>query len=123
MLFAFFAQFISHDINFVSKNKTEEISTPQAHTMRSSYGGSQGPVIKNTVNKVSSFIDCSQIYGSNEQSMKRVREFRGGRIKMIDNMLIRDLDGTFFSGDTRVNDNIGLTSIHTIFVREHNRLC
>ena len=42
---------------------------------------------------------------------------------MIDNMLIRDLDGTFFSGDTRVNDNIGLTSIHTIFVREHNRLC
>ena len=27
-----------------------------------------------------------------------------------------------FSGDTRANENMGLTSLHTLFIRLHNRL-
>lgn len=34
------------------------------------------------------------------------------------------LDGIFFqSGDSRTNENIILTTIHTIFLRFHNRIC
>ena len=29
----------------------------------------------------------------------------------------------FVSGDSRVNENIVLTSLNTLFVREHNRIC
>ena len=42
---------------------------------------------------------------------------------MYNNMLVQDLDGKFFAGDARVNENIGLMSVHTLFMREHNRLC
>lgn len=29
----------------------------------------------------------------------------------------------FDAGDTRVNENVFLTSFHTAFFREHNRIC
>ena len=36
---------------------------------------------------------------------------------MTNNMLIKDSNGGFVAGDFRVNQNIGLTAIQTIFAR------
>lgn len=33
------------------------------------------------------------------------------------------MNGLFVSGDARVNENIVLIALNTLFVREHNRLC
>lgn len=74
-------------------------------------------------NDITSFIDGSQIYGSDETTLRQLREFQGGRLRLDNNLLTKDGSGAFLAGDTRTNENIGLTSILTVFVREHNRQC
>lgn len=32
-------------------------------------------------------------------------------------MLMKDKNGFYISGDPRINENIGLSSIHTVFLR------
>ena len=93
------------------------------------------------INQVSSFIDGSALYGSSRTDSDSLRSFNGGQLKS--SQLIRDgkemlslseagfndfdcrsKNGQrcFRSGDGRVNENLGLTIIHTLFMREHNRI-
>ena len=44
-------------------------------------------------------------------------------MKLPGNLLPKDVNNLFVAGDIRVNENVFLTTYHTIFVREHNRLC
>jgi hypothetical protein len=89
------------------------------------------------VNFATAFIDGSQIYGSdaltasilrggpaNPQAKLRTSNDINGD---AENLLPRDAFGPapnapFVAGDSRVNDNIVLTAMHTLFMREHNRL-
>lgn len=98
------------------------------------------------INGITSFIDGSMIYGSLDRTASRLREagesgkLREGAIlpgltkKLLpyedDESLIECSTGDanahrspcFLGGDVRTNEQVGLTSMHTLFNREHNRV-
>ncbi|MEL7494972.1 MAG: peroxidase family protein, partial [Cyanobacteria bacterium J06554_11] len=113
---------------------------------RTTFDGTTGTSISNPLrhpNLVSTFMDASMVYGSNESRAAALRTNDGtGRLKVSENNLLPINNNTFFpdgvlpnsnrgltdpaalfaTGDVRANENIGLTAMHTVFVREHNRL-
>ncbi len=87
------------------------------------------------INSVTSYIDASNVYGSDDARAAALRSFEGGRLLVSDDGLLpQNTDGLpnddpfhlgealFVAGDIRANEQVGLTATHTIFVREHNRL-
>ena len=84
-------------------------------------GAKDGP--PTTINRVTHWWDGSQIYGSDRSTELRLRSGHDGKLKVDeDGMLPLDDRGV---DDTGVNGNwwIGLSMLHTIFVREHNLIC
>lgn len=76
------------------------------------------------INSETAWLDGSQLYGSNEKVAKSLRTFECGKLKTsTGNLLPKDSKGNFISGDSRVNQNVALTTLYTVFVREHNRQC
>ncbi|MFV0442371.1 MAG: peroxidase family protein [Planctomycetaceae bacterium] len=95
------------------------------------YGGQTGH--REQLNALTAFIDASNVYGSSTERMTALREFRGGRLLEGDHHLLpfntvglendpAPVADYFLAGDRRANENLVLTSLHTLFVREHNRL-
>src|SRR5258706_299951 len=91
----------------------------------------------NPTNPPTAFIDASVVYGSDATTASILRggpANPGAKLRTsndingdAENLLPRDAFGPdptapFVAGDDRVNDNVPLTSIHTLFMREHNRL-
>ena len=88
------------------------------------------------VNEITAFIDASHVYGSDLRRSRALRTNDGtGRLKTTagGRLLPYNLDGLendggaqrrdlFLAGDIRANEQVGLTALHTLFVREHNRL-
>ncbi|XP_065322953.1 peroxidasin homolog [Gordionus sp. m RMFG-2023] len=98
---------------------------------------------RNQNNEVTSYIDASPIYGSTQEVGNRLRSFSMGELKIQQNptnprlkplMPIANISNSmqceirsgpfkcFAAGDTRANENSLLIVIHTLFVREHNRI-
>ena len=99
------------------------------------------------VNLNTAFIDGSAVYGSDEQRAKWLRTRNGGKMKTSSGNLLpwntttgehaapidpnapsMANDGnktikTFVAGDVRASEHPVLASFHTLFVREHNRIC
>ncbi len=72
-------------------------------------------------NEVTQWWDGSQLYGSDLETQRSLREFKGGRLILDDGQLPhtwRDAPKTGFSR----NWWVGLDLMHTVFVREHNRI-
>jgi peroxidase len=105
--------------------------------LRSAYDpgtGSAGP--RQQVNALSAFIDGSQIYGIDAERAAALREFSGGRLRTsagdllpfntlgLPNATLGQVpdEALYVAGDIRANENPELLSLHTLFVREHNRL-
>lgn len=74
------------------------------------------------LNQVSQFLDASNVYGSSKEEADRLRAFSKGLIKTSAGNLLPESNGRFFSGEGRNGENPGLTFMHTIWTREHNRV-
>jgi peroxidase len=74
------------------------------------------------VNTVTSFLDLSNIYGSDFKTMKKVRSFNGGRLKTSKRNILPMENGIYFSGDDRVNQTPFISIWYSIFFRNHNHL-
>jgi hypothetical protein len=97
---------------------------------RSGYRTIEG--VRQQLNTISAFIDASNVYGSTRSRARRLRASDGtGRLATSAGDLLpfntRGLpnapsrDARFFlAGDFRANEQVGLTALHTLFVREHN---
>jgi hypothetical protein len=90
--------------------------------------------VRQQINEISGWIDASMVYGSDKERALALRTMDGtGRLKVDPgNMLPRNVNGLanaggpnpqlFLAGDVRSNEQVALAAMHTLFVREHNRL-
>ncbi len=75
------------------------------------------------INEVTHWWDGSQIYGSNQETLEKLRTKVDGKLRLNDaGNLPLDDKGIEQTGFTR-NWWIGLTMLHTLFTREHNAIC
>tara|TARA_R110002126_G_scaffold75704_2_gene188832 strand:- start:3736 stop:5421 length:1686 start_codon:yes stop_codon:yes gene_type:complete len=97
---------------------------------RSGYDMVQG--VREQVNAITAYLDASNVYGSDATRAQALRTMDGtGRLRTSPGDLLPyntvglpnapDSSSTLFlAGDVRANEQIGLTTMHTLFVREHN---
>ena len=77
------------------------------------------------INKLSAFIDAESVYGFDQATATALRSFTGGKLlETTPGRLLPRLGGAnkFTAGDTRATENPALATVHTIFMREHNRI-
>ena len=75
------------------------------------------------INEVTHWWDGSQVYGSDQATVDRLRSHRDGKLRLDDHgNLPADRKGVEETGFVR-NWWIGLSMMHTLFAREHNAIC
>ncbi len=88
------------------------------------------------MNSITSFLDGSHVYGSSVERAAALRTFSGGRLRTSAGNLLplntlglpndtqpgTPAEDYFLAGDVRANENVELTAMQTLFMREHNRL-
>lgn len=138
-------QFLDHDIArvfdvapFEQLQPTESLDISESFPFnRSPYDPETGDTTQREyINHVTSFIDASVVYGSDASHAMALRTTVGGMLNSefsdVGELLPYNTEGLinepapvsafFLAGDVRSNENIGLTSMQTLWLREHNRI-
>ncbi len=103
---------------------------------RSAYDESTGDSLddpRQQINQITAYLDGSVVYGSDQERSDALRTFDGGKLKTSEGDLLPfneeglanaggTSDALFLAGDVRANENAALTAMHTLWVREHNRI-
>ena len=146
--FGQWGQFLDHDIDLVSTIDPAEpfdIPVPLGDSSFDPDGAGSEVILLNRsfyrivdnvpqqVNEITAFIDASNVYGSDIERALELRTLDGtGRLKTSDGELLpfntngfanapnSEDDSYFLAGDFRANEQVGLTAMHVLFVREHN---
>jgi hypothetical protein len=80
------------------------------------------PACTSFINEVTHWWDGSQVYGSDQATQNRLRRGEMGKMELNDDGTLRTERGVEDAGFRR-NWWVGLTMLHTLFVREHNAIC
>jgi hypothetical protein len=155
-----FGQFMDHDMDLtpdggasfpIAVASGDPIGSSPLTFTRSQFDPTTGTNTSNPrqqINAVTSFLDLSQVYGSDAATAAAIRTGSGGRLKTSPGGLLPYDNATFFTarqlaainqsvggmqnegplptsslfvtGDSRGNENLELTALQTLFVRNHN---
>ncbi len=134
-------QFIDHDLDLIEDGTSEAMpiavptgdrffdpfgtGTAEIDFHRSAWREGSGTGADNPRqfdNAITAFLDASMVYGSDDERAAMMRT-GDGRLKIGEDGLLPTMaDGNTLAGDVRAGENAVLTSMHTLFTREHNRI-
>ncbi len=143
-------QFLDHDLDLTDgANESADIPVPEGDAFFDPTG--TGAVViplnralfdpdtgattpREQENEITSWIDGSMVYGSDDERAEALRDPDNRHLLAVSdgNLLPFNTAGLananigtdvlFLAGDVRANEQVGLTVMHTLFVREHNRM-
>lgn len=151
-------QFIDHDITLTEEGHTEDapiflppnensFAVPIRFMRSKAKPGTGISSPREQINLITSWLDASMVYGSDQHRASWLRTYQNGKLKTSAGNLLpyntyngeqygavdpnapsmASIPGAapkhFVAGDVRANEQPGLTTLHTLFVREHNRYC
>ena len=151
-LFWLFGQFIDHTLVQVGPSPSDAKMTLHLRSgVRRESTMSMSRSAYPVRNMLAPFVDASSVYGSTPERELALRDSETGRLRTsgihpntlcprvqelrpgirqlvhesilpVDTLGGGNVDVHFFQGDARSNEHQALTALHTLFVREHNRL-
>ncbi len=93
---------------------------------RSSYDPSTGiNTPRQQINHTTATLDGSMVYGADASVTDVLRTHQGGELRTSDGGFLPFhalVPEEYLAGDERANENIALTAMHTVWVREHNTI-
>ena len=115
---------------YFDPESTGSKTIPLNRSIYDSNTGQDNP--RQQLNLITSFIDGSNIYGSNHSRNKYCRKGADGQLLLSQGYMLPynngDMNnaggngtGMYVAGDVRANENVALTAMHTLWAREHNR--
>ncbi|NJL75508.1 MAG: peroxiredoxin [Saprospiraceae bacterium] len=131
--------------NILLPNNEPLFRTPISFSRSKPRSGTGVNSPREQTNKITAWIDGSVVYGSDMNRANWLRTFRNGKLKVSSGNLLpfNTVNGqqsgavdpnaphmagdnrgkVFVAGDERANEQPTLMALHTLFVREHNRIC
>jgi hypothetical protein len=143
-------QFLTHDLDLSSTSNGSAVNGTISIAVAPGDILAPGPItstrtnfvaingVRQQTNSITTWIDASQVYGSDASRAAALRTNGGTGAKLAtsaNNLPIYNTAGfandnrgpapaiqLFLAGDVRANENVALTALQTVFLREHNRL-
>lgn len=131
-------QFLDHDMIITPTEDEDEenisvlpndiITSPIPFNRSATQAGTGiNGIARQQMNFNTAWIDGSNVYGSDIELANELRTFKNGKLKTAvannGEPILPLINGQFLAGDERALEQPGLSSLHILFLREHNRIC